>query len=315
MLNLDHAQVLAALPWSNLVEALRQGFRQGCTSPARHHHALTHAEPEATHLLMPAWTKDYLGMKQANVFPSNAALCLPAISAVYLLSSAKTGQPLALMNGEALTERRTAAASALAADYLARKDAKTLLMVGTGALAPSIIAAHCSVRPSIERVMVWGRNPDKAQAVVDALTHQALAGSPSLEVVTSIAASVPQADVISCATLAAEPLIKGAWLKPGTHLDLIGAFRLDMYETDIEAVIRAQVFIDTPVAIAESGELQNAIAAGAFQASDVQADLEALTKAQHPGRTDDQAITLHKNVGNGLVDLFAAILAYEAVAE
>ena len=222
----DATETRRRLPWGSLIEALRQGFRAGCTMPVRHHHAIpVPGQPQASLLLMPAWREGgRIGVKLASVFPGNASRGLASVVATYVLSDATDGHVIAILDGDALTVRRTAAASALAADYLARSDAASLLMVGTGNLAPNLIAAHASVRP-IRRIAIWGRSPGKAEALARAVALDGI----DVRAVEDLAAAAREADIISCATLATDPLIEGTWLKPGAHLDLVGGFRPDRY--------------------------------------------------------------------------------------
>jgi len=276
--------------------------------PLRHHHQV--AVPGAaagTLLLMPAWQAGaYLGIKVVTVFPDNATRSLPTVLASYLLLSAETGAPVALMGGRLLTVRRTAAASALAASYLARPDARHLVMVGTGALAPALIAAHASVRP-IERVTVWGRNRAAADAIVATLAgnRYAIAATDDLE------AAVRAADIVSCATLAKDPLVAGAWLAPGAHLDLVGGFKPDMRETDDDAIRRAAVFVDTREgAMKEAGDIVQPLASGVLQPAAIRADLFDLVRGRAPGRGASDQITLFKSVGTAIEDLAAAILVW-----
>jgi ornithine cyclodeaminase len=309
MRTIDLQQTIHALSWDALVPALREMFRQGCEMPLRHHHQLAvPGEPEATMLLMPAWSPGrYAGVKIANVFPGNAKRDLPAVSASYLLMSAATGEMLALIDGGELTARRTAGVSALAASYLAREDAAHLLMVGTGRMARNLVPAHVAVRP-IRRVTVWGRDPKKAAALAGEFAAIGLESAASED----LAASVATADIISCATLSSEPLVEGAWLKPGAHLDLVGGFRPTMREADDEAVRRATVFVDTRAgASAEAGDIVVPLAKGILGEDDIAADLYELCRGQHAGRRDASEITFFKSVGAALVDLAAAILAYE----
>lgn len=291
--------------------ALRAGFQADYTIPLRHHHAITlpHDE-EATLLLMPAWQAGrYLGIKIVTVFPGNSRHGLPAVQGTYQLCDGATGEPLALIDGGELTARRTAAASALAADYLARRDAARLVMVGTGRLSLNLIAAHCAVRP-ITRVTVWGRSPDKAIAVARQAATLGLTASATED----LAAACREADIISTATLARDPLIRGEWLGPGTHLDLVGGFRPDMREADDECVRRAQIYVDTSEgALGEAGDLVQPLHSGVITRDAVRADLHDLCRGTHPGRDSDAAITLFKSVGTALEDLAAAILAYETV--
>lgn len=300
-------EVTGALDWDALVERLARTFRDGVESPPRHHHAMQRTDGEATMLLMPAWEQDgYIGVKMVNVFPQNANHGLPAIAGVYLLSEGAHGRPLACIDGSELTRRRTAAASALAARELAREDAGTLLVVGTGKLAPMVIEAHAAVRP-IRRVRIWGRSPDKARRLAAEYADRF-----DTDAVTDLQTACAEADVISCVTLSREPLICGKWLAPGTHLDLIGAFRPDMRETDAECLARSDVFVDTYAgAKGEAGDILQAIEEGGFAFDHIQGELAELLQGSHPGRRDPEAITLFKSVGASLEDLAAAIEVWE----
>ena len=304
-------EVARHLTWDGLIERLKTTFVEGIESPPRHHHAMHRPDGEATMLLMPAWeTAGYIGVKMVNVFPQNADHGIPAISGLYLLSEGKHGQPLACIDGSELTRRRTAAASALAVKALANASAETLLVVGTGKLAPMVIEAHASVRP-IKRVMIWGRNRSKAAAIADEY-----AGRFETQVVEDLASAVAQADIVSCVTLSTQPIIKGEWLTPGTHLDLIGAFRPKMRETDAECLRRAQVFVDTYAgAKGEAGDILQAIEEGAFRFNDIKAELAEVLSGTKPGRSDQAAITLFKSVGASLEDLAAAIEVWESLPE
>ncbi|GHE22080.1 ornithine cyclodeaminase family protein [Halomonas urumqiensis] len=300
-------EVASTLAWSPLVERLATTFREGVESPPRHHHAMHRPDGEATMLLMPAWEESgYIGVKMVNVFPQNADHGLPAIAGVYLLSEGDHGRPLACIDGSELTRRRTAAASALAARELARADAETLLVVGTGKLAPMVIEAHAAVRP-IKRVRIWGRNHDKASALAEQYAERF-----DTSAVSELEAATREADVISCVTLSTEPLIRGEWLSPGSHLDLIGAFRPSMRETDASCLSRSEVFVDTYAgAQGEAGDILQAIDEGAFAFDAIRADLAELLKGEKPGRSSDEAITLFKSVGASLEDLAAAIEVWE----
>jgi ornithine cyclodeaminase len=297
----DSAAIEAATPWPILVAALRAAFAGGHQAPDRHIHeiAVPGARP-ATALLMPAWIEgEIYGVKLANIFPSNGALGLPAVSSIYIAFDGRTGQVRATMDGGTLTVRRTAAASALAATYLSRKDSATLLMIGAGRMAPMLIAAHRSVRP-LRRVLLWARDPSRAAALAEA---------SGAELVSDLPRAVAEADIISTATLSQTPLIEGRWLKEGTHLDLVGAYAPSMRETDAEAVARSAIFVDTlGGARAEAGDLVQAEREGRFAWSDVRADLASLTSGRHPGRTGDAEITMFKSVGAAIEDLAAARL-------
>ncbi len=312
MLTIDEEDVKRLMAFGPLVEAIREMFTRDCVMPLRHHHTVAvPGEPDATALLMPAWTVGgYLGVKLVNVFPGNAARGIPAVSGVYVLFDGMTGQAVALVDGGELTVRRTAAASALAADYLAREDSAHLLVVATGRLAANQIGAYRAVR-DIRQVTVWGRDPEKAALVVEGLSGSGL----ETAVATDLEAAVGVADIVSCATLASEPLIMGEWLRPGVHLDLIGGFTPKMREADDECIRRATVFCDTREgATVEAGDLVQPLQSGVLKTTDIAADLYDLCRGRHPGRTADDEITLHKAAGAALEDLAAALLAYEQAA-
>jgi ornithine cyclodeaminase len=250
---------------------------------------------------MPAWRAHGLfGMKVVSVFPGNGARGLPAVSASYLLCDGDTGEHIALIDGAEITRRRTAAASALAGSYLARDNAETLLIVGSGHVAGLMAEAYRVVRP-IKRVLIWNIRPAGAERLASRL---------GAEAVTDLAAATAEADIVSCATLAREPLIHGEWLHPGTHLDLIGGFTPAMREADDEAVRRSSVFIDTDAALAESGDLIDPIAHGVLRRDDIAGSLFTLCRGQPPARESPREITLFKSVGSALEDLAAAGLAY-----
>lgn len=312
MLILDPNQTRQALPWDALIAALAAMFKTGCVMPVRHHHSVAvPGEADATLLLMPAWQPGaYVGVKLVSVFPDNHLRSLPAIHGSYLLSSGRTGELLAVIDGGELTARRTAAASALAARHLARKDASSLLVVGTGRLSVNLVEAHSRVRP-ITEVVIWGRDRAKAEQAVS----EARALGYTADVAEDLEAAARQADIISCATLSRAPLIRGAWLKPGSHLDLIGAFNKDMRESDDDAVQRARLFVDTRAgAFAEAGDILQPMAAGVIDADHVVAELSELVGGTE-GRRSAEDITLFKSVGAALEDLAGAILAYETATQ
>lgn len=303
------AEVEAALDYPSLVERLRQAFRRDIAVPVRHHHDVeVTGGSTATLLLMPAWQVDrHIGVKMVTVFPDNAEKSLPAVMGIYVLVDGKNGSPLALIDGPTLTVKRTAAASALASSYLARPDAERLLMVGTGALAPQLIVAHAAVRP-ICNVLIWGRNPEKAKRLAKHMNRRDF----RVDWTDNLEEAARGAHIISCATLSKEPLIHGDWLQPGQHVDLVGAFRPDMRETDDAVMRRARVFVDTRAgATKEGGDIVQAVAAGALSLDDIAGDLLELTRGERSGRRFYDQITLFKSVGTAIEDLAAAQLVCE----
>jgi ornithine cyclodeaminase len=300
----DAAVTARALAFPALIVALERMFVAGCDVPARHVHAVGDA---LTALLMPAWQPGrYFGLKVVNVAPRNAALGLPGLFATYQLFDADTGAPLALIDGGELTARRTAAASALAAARLARADARRQLIVGAGRVGGLLAPAYRAVRP-IDDVMVWSRD---AQSALRLVVRLAAEGVPA-RMVTDLAAAAATADIVCCATLATEPLVRGEWLAPGTHLDLIGGFTPAMREADDACFAGADVWIDTAEALAKAGDLLQPIASGALRREDVRGTLAELCAS--PAAPRDRARrTVFKSVGTALEDLAAAILVYES---
>lgn len=297
--------VARATPMPELIAALQHAFASD------EYHAPPRLAADmggASLLVMPAWKgTERIGTKIVTVDPR----ARPSIQSTYILCDRASGRPVAAIDGAALTRRRTAAASVLAASRLVRPASAILLVLGTGALNAPIIEAYASAF-ALKRVLVWGRNAAKAEAAARAARAQ---GYPA-EAVATVEAGLAVADIVSAATLAAEPLVAGAKLRPGMHIDLIGAFRPDMCEADAEAFARARVFVDTRKgAMEEAGDLLQAIAAGAVGAGAIEADLAALCSGIHPGRAgDEKSITLFKSVGTAIEDLVAAELVVGDVA-
>ncbi|MBU8537051.1 bifunctional Delta(1)-pyrroline-2-carboxylate/Delta(1)-piperideine-2-carboxylate reductase [Falsiroseomonas tokyonensis] len=293
-------QVKASLPWAALEAALEAMFRTGCEAPLRHRHPL----PEAGMLLlMPAWTARHTGVKTVHVLPGNGARGLPAVQAVYLLSDAETGQPLAMLDGGELTDRRTAAASTLAGRFLARPDSRRLLVLGAGRVATALAEAWCDRFP-IEQVAIWARNPAQSHALAKRLAAH------GLPAVAAASADPEGYDIVSAATLSETPLVRGAAVSPGTHIDLVGAFRPTMRECDGALMARATLVLDTRAGgLAEAGDVVQAIAEGAITEAHVAADLFDLCRGTHPGRRDAAEVTVFKSVGWAGEDLAAAVLA------
>ena len=253
MLVLNAKEVAAALPYDQLIPALTAAFAGDCEVPLRAHHEIPVPDGNSGKLLlMPAWRSGRsIGVKIVTVFPDNAEQGFPAVFGSYILMSAETGVPVAFLDGTEVTLRRTAAASALASTYLSKSDSTRLLMVGTGNLAPHLIAAHATARP-VTDICIWGRREEAATMLADSLAGS----SYSVSVSTDLEQAVSNADIVSCATLSMDPLIMGTWLRAGQHLDLVGAFSPQMREADSEAVVRADVYVDTrDGACSEAGEI------------------------------------------------------------
>ena len=302
----DKKTVRDALPYDQLIEALRKAFMEDVIVPQRAHHVIENrGESDASLLLMPAWNNlENIGIKIVSVFPDNAKNNLGSVNASYFVMDRKTGIPKAIIDGTELTLRRTAAASALASSCLSNPDAETLLMVGTGKLASHMIEAHMAAR-DIKNILVWGRREEAALELVSALSPKI----KSIECRRDLKSAVDESDIISCATLAKEPLIMGEWLHDGQHIDLVGAFTPDMHEADGVALEKARVIVDTYFgALTESGEIIDAIKEGFISESDIVADLKELVCDGKIGRRNAADITLFKSVGTALEDLAAATL-------
>jgi ornithine cyclodeaminase/alanine dehydrogenase-like protein (mu-crystallin family) len=311
---IDAATTRRHLGFVPLIEALRDMFRSGCTVPLRGTHRIAAADGSdaGTLLLMPAWRAGArLGVKTVTIFPGNSALAptgLPGLHSTYLLFDASTGVPLALLDGNEITSRRTAAAAALAASFLARDDARRLLIVGTGRVASLLADAMRAVRP-IDTVTVWNHRPAAALT----LAGQLRAAGFNARASEDLGLAVSSADIVSCATLSTTALIRGEWLRPGTHLDLIGSFTPQMRESDAACFARSRVFVDTDEALAKSGDLLGAATEGGFSASHVQGTLADLCSGRRAGRGGAAERTLFKAVGSALEDLAAAELVFDAV--
>ena len=305
----DAEATRAALPFEQLVPALRRAFAEGCEVPPRQALRVDDTPGAGcSSLLMPAWSRSggatrHYGVKIVNIAPGNAARGLPGLHASYLLFDAVTGVPLACIDGSVLTTRRTAAASALAASFLARADARRLLVVGAGAVARVLPAAYRVVRP-IDQVSVWARRPDQAAALAETWRADGFDATASLD----LAGAVACADIVSCATLATEPLLQGRWLAPGSHLDLIGSFTPQMREANDDCFAGAELFIDSDEALRKSGDLLGPMSRGVFDAAQLRGTLAGLCDGSARGRHTAQQRTVFKSVGTALEDLAAAVL-------
>ena len=307
---IDRAALTNVLSYPLLIAALRDTFQQDISVPRRHVHTLSEADASVL-LLMPVWqTGQQMGVKLVTVAPANRDRSLPTVQALFILLDTTTGTPLAILDGEELTLRRTAAASALASTYLSRSDSRRLLIIGTGQLAPYMAVAHCAVRP-IEEVTVWGRSAEKIQQTIAQIRAAGLPGQIRLAAASDVRQATLAADIISCATTSKVPLVLAEAVKPGTHVDLVGGFRPDMREADDALMSRSSVFVDTySGAMAEAGDLVQPIAAGLMRHESVQGELADLASGTHAGRLNTIETTVFKSVGTALEDLCAANLAW-----
>ncbi len=309
MLKIGADELHRLLPFPHLIESLRKGLTTSITVPARTHHNFGAAVDgsHSTLLLMPAWIEGtYLGVKIVTISPDNHKSDLPTIQGVFLLFDASTGVRLAEIDAPTLTNLRTAAVSALASSHLSREDSGSLLIVGTGSLAPYLVAAHSSTR-SISKIYVWGRNGKKAKVLATEIEKS----GQEVEVCQEIKEGLSKADIVSTATMSCKPLILGKYLRAGQHIDLVGAYRQDMREADNEAITRSEVFYDMEQGIMESGDLYQPISSGLIRTKDLKGGLVDLCSGTRVGRQSPKEITVFKSVGHASQDLIAAITAYD----
>jgi ornithine cyclodeaminase/alanine dehydrogenase-like protein (mu-crystallin family) len=303
-------QIDRALSWPALVDALDAGHRLG---PGRTGDLLLQ-EGDDILLNRAAWKPGYgLGLKTVTGFFGNPGRSppRPSVQGLFVLFDHEDGRPLAVIDGAGITAWKTAADSALGSRYLSRQDAERLLMIGAGAMAGPLIRAHLSVRPAIERIALWNRTPARADALAAELGAEGLA----VEVAADLSAAVAAADIISSATMSQEPLVRGEWLRPGTHLDLVGAFTTTMREADDVAIRRGRLFVDArETTIEHIGELTIPIARRIISAADVVADLYDLAQGFAWRRAPDD-ITIYKNGGGAHLDLMTAIAVYHGVVD
>ncbi|MEJ2804141.1 ornithine cyclodeaminase [Comamonas sp. BIGb0124] len=311
MLDINAQAARAAMPFDHLIPALRNLFAIGCEVPLRHNHTIQkEGQDHGTVLLMPAWSEHlgYFGIKTVSIFPKNSAQGLPGLFSTYMLHSMETGEPLALIDGNEITSRRTAAASALAADHLCRKDASRMLLIGAGRVASLVPYAYRSVR-NIESVSVWDINEAASSRLVETLRRDGF----DARVVDTLDHAAFGVDIVSAATLSTEPLVLRKYLRPGTHVDLIGSFTPTMRESDDGCFDGTSVYVDTDEAPMKSGDLLSPIQKGVLRREQIRADLTSLCRAENPGRISEEEITVFKAVGTALEDLAAAAMCYRAL--
>lgn len=292
---IEASDVHGVLEFPGLVEALREAFGAPAGTPRRMMFRLD--EEDETHdafALLPAWNDEVIGVKAFTYLPGNAARGWPILHAKIQLFDRETGAPLALIDGTSVTHWRTAAVAALAADYLARRDARRLLFCGTGNLAPYMILAHAAVRP-ITEVEIWGRSREKAERAARLVYER----RPELtyRVVDDLEAAAGRADIISCATASHEPVIRGDWVHSGTHTDFFGNHERTGRECDTDLVTRSRVFVDSRANVLnEAGEILIPISEGRIAEDAILGELSELCSGSVAGRGSDEEITDRKSV-------------------
>lgn len=298
------AQLAELLPMNVAVDALEAAFAGTLPeAPLR-----AHVEAgDGDLLLMPAVSEQGAGVKLVTVNPGNPARGLPLIQGVYVLFAPGTLEPVAIIDGAALTGVRTAAVTGLATRHLARPDASTLVIFGAGTQARTHLEAMVAVRP-VERVIVVSRTPERAEALVER------ARGLGLEARTGEAPDVSEADIVCTCTTSPTPVFAGSELRPGAHINAVGAYTPETRELDTETVLRGRVVVETrEAALAEAGDLLVPIEEGVFAAEDVAADLSEVAGGAEV-RTSDADITIFKSVGVAFEDLVVARAAVDRLA-
>jgi len=294
------------LKWSEMADAILAGHRQ---EKARLGDLALERGTQSM-LNRAAWIDGLgLALKSVTIYPQNAERQppMPTIESVVVLFDDETGAIRALIDGQLVTKWKTAADSVLGARLLARPDAATLLVVGSGTVASSLIDAYREVFPQLKHVNVWSRNPENAKALADV---------QNCEAVADLSLAVAEADIVSSATMARSPVIKGDWVQPGTHVDLIGAFRLDMREGDDDLLRKGKLFVDSrETTIHDIGELSIPISEGVISEADVLADYYDFALGTEIGREVNSDITVFKNGGGAHLDLMVAKLIYDKWAD
>lgn len=308
---IEAADVHRVLEFPIAMEALRATFGGEASAPPRLMYRLDGGKSHDVFALLPAWSDDVVGVKAFTYLPDNAGKGSEVLHANILLFDRKSGVPLALVEGRSVTFWRTAAMTALAADYLARRDAARLLVCGTGNLSPYLALAHAAIRP-IREIGIWGRNHEKAARVVEELHGRR--ADIDIQVVNDLESAAREADIICCATASREPIILGEWVRPGTHAGFIGNHERHARECDTEMVVKSRIYVDSRVNVLnEAGEILIPIEEGRLHEADVMGELSELCAGRVAGRASDGEITLFKSVGTALADLAAARLVAQMV--
>ena len=254
----------------------------------------------------------YFASKLITSFPANLASgALPAVQAVVVLFDACDGRPLVVMDGTAITWWRTAADSGLGANYLARDDVETLLVVGAGAMAPWLVRAHRVARPSMARVLCWNRSEARAAQLAQEFEAEGLAA----EAVTDLESAVRSADVVTTCTRTNLPLVQGSWLKPGTHLDLVGGYDLQTREADDDCVRASRVYVDRRETAKDVADIAEPLGSGVLRESDILGDLYDLATGRVPARRSLADITFFKNAGGAHLDLMTAEIVFHLLCQ
>jgi len=303
-------EVHSALSYPELVDSLQEAYGGKYSMPPRQVFLLDENTNNDAFAVLPSWNDQFIGVKAFTYFPEAEAPYKSLYSKI-LLFNREHGEPLALVDGTTVTFWRTAGISGLATRLLSREDSETMLLLGTGNLAPYIIRANLSVRP-LKRVMVWGRNLAKAEAVVE--TMQKEFSNVEFSAIEDRQTACSEADIVVAATGSHEPIVLGEWIKPGTHTDFIGNHHADKRECDTDLITKARVYADSRVnAFKEAGEILVPIKEGVFAKEGIVAELSEMCRGDAVLRENEEEVTLFKSIGMAMSDLVGAGLAYNEV--
>ena len=302
-------EVHAALSYPALVDALQEAYAGEYSMPPRQVFLLDeNSGKNDAFAVLPSWSSEFIGVKAFTYFPEAVAPKKSLYSKIMLFDR-DGGEPLALVDGTTVTFWRTAGISGLATRLLAREDANSLLVLGTGNLAPYMVHANASVR-DLKKVAVWGRDPKKAEAVIAEVSG----AHPGVEfsVAEDREAACGAADIIVASTASHEPVVLGDWVQPGTHTDFIGNHHATKRECDTALVAKSKVYADSYVnAMKEAGEILVPIEEGVFKKEDIVAELAEMCAGKATLRESAGEITLFKSIGMAMSDLVGAGLAYK----
>ena len=311
MLVLNAERIRALAPTPRLVEALKKTFAAGRITTVRTPTNMPDGAGDRLFVSMLAMDRDGGAVvKLLTILPDNRPKGLLTVQGAIVVFS-KTGVPVAMLDGTVVTHLRTGAASALASQYLSRKDSTHLVLMGTGALAPVMALSHCAVR-AINKISVWGRRPEQATVTAEAIRAR-VGKNVEVTTLTSIDEAVRAADIVCCCTSSPTPILAGKWLKPGMHVDLVGSFQPTKRESDDDVVLRSRIFVDTfQGALHEGGDVVEPLSRGIIKRERVEGELADLASGRVSGRVKDDEITLFKSVGTAIEDLAAARMIVEA---
>lgn len=295
------------IDWVAFANAIEQGHRL----PKAQLEDVFLGPPGRTLLSRAAWIEGLgFAVKSVTAMADNSAKGLPTIHGAMTVFEGETGTVRAIIDSALVTNLKTAADSVLGARCLARPDSRSLLVIGAGSVSRNVIAAYAQVFPGLKTVSIWNRTEEKAHALAVSLEVSGV----EIRAVRDLPAAVSAADIITTATMSHDPVLQGDWVRDGTHVDLIGAFRAEMREADDALLQKSRLFVDSrDTTLHHIGELKIPLASGAIRESDVLADLYELTAGSR-GRCSDTDITVFKNGGGAHLDLMTAYAILDSLS-